>query len=388
MSKNKPPKTPIKSNSDPCLPTIYETPPEKVNYYDQYIAQAKAYIEQQSKQINQRNVYLGELTRPELEYKIYPKHKAEKLSTQKELVKYLLKHNIALGEKHGDISPKKWLIDSFEELYKAGYRRFYAEHLFKHEQKSTIDLLNITKRMPTKLSEYLQELSKGQMLGKYNELYNYETVLQKAVDTGFKIIPLDIKQFYEYGAKTSRGKNRYITFSYTAAKTINDDLQKNPLQPGEKWIGFMGSSHVNNMFITRRAKEYEVIPGLKHLTKNCLDITMYDGVINSIQFCSKIKDDQGNYSYISIQTESPLPNIPLPERKENPLDETLLSEASRTSNFVQRLEEENQSNISYQLERKNLSHISYNEENTTSQSSKSHVEKVKQSKNDKCCSIT
>ena len=55
---------------------------------------------------------------------------------------------------------------------------------------------------------------------------------------------------------------------------------------------------------------------------------------------------------------------------------------------MQRLEEENQSNISYQLEQKNVSHISYNEENTTSQSSKSHVDKVKQSKNDKCCIIT
>jgi hypothetical protein len=373
MTKNK---TPVKSKSDSNLPTIFETPPIKLNPFDEYIKQAKAYIEQQSKQINQKNVFLGRFTNPELEYKTNEEHKEEKLSTQQELINYIYKHNIALGEKHGDISPKKWLIESFEELYKAGYRRFYTEHLFKHEHKSLIDLLNTTKKMPSKLSKYLQELSKGQMLGKYNELYNYETVIQKAVDTGFRIIPLDIKLFYEYGAKTSRGKNRYITFSYTAAKTINDDLRENPLQQNEKWIGFMGTSHVNNMFITRRAREYEVIPGLKHLTQNCIDISMIDGFINSIEFCSKIKDDQENYSYLSIQYESPTPNILFPERKENPLDETSLSEAGRSSNFVQRLEEENQS------------HISFDDVTTTNPSTKSYVEKVKQSKDDNCCSIS
>jgi hypothetical protein len=389
MSKNKTPvklktdstlpviyETPIKSKSDPCLPPIYETPPPKLNFYDEYILQARAYIAQQSKKISDKNVYLGKFARPELKYKENEQHETEKKSTRQKLVNFILKHNIALGEKHGDISAKKWLIESFEELYKAGYRRFYTEHLFKYEHKNLIDILNFTKKMPLKLSDYLQELSRGQMLGKYNELYNYETILQKAVNTGFKIIALDIKQFYQHGAKTSKGKNRYITFSYTAAKTINDDLQKNPLQHGEKWIGFMGSSHVNNMFISRLGREYEVIAGLKNLTENCLDISMTDGFINSIKFCSKIKSERGNYTYNTIVTEEQLPIIHYPEIEEDYLDETSLSEASISSNFVKRLEQENKS------------HISYNEENTTSQSFKSHVEKVKQSKNDKCCSIT
>lgn len=46
MSKNK---TPIKSKSDLCLSPIYETPAPKLNFFDEYILQARAYIEQQSK---------------------------------------------------------------------------------------------------------------------------------------------------------------------------------------------------------------------------------------------------------------------------------------------------------------------------------------------------
>jgi hypothetical protein len=354
MTKTKFPKTPAKLL--------------KINDEDAYIKQARAFLKQQTKQIEQKNIYLG---------KFNTSNKTEKISNAHKLMDFLLQHNLAIGEKHGDISPKHWLIYSFQDLYKCGYRRLYLEHLFKNEHKELIDKLNTTKKMPHKLALYLRELSKGQMLNKYNEIYNYETVVIKAIETGFKIIPLDIKKFYEHKAKTSTSHNRYITFSYTAAKIINDDLRDNPLKLGEKWICFVGSSHINNMFLKTTGKDYERIAGIKNLTENCIDFAITDSFKQTLQFCRKFKDEHGNYTYITIESEEPCPKIQKQEKKENYINELSLAKTGVRSEFVKRLEEENKS------------HISFEKMSTIITSSKTHSEKIKEQleRNKNCCVI-
>lgn len=161
---------------------------------------------------------------------------------------------LVLGESHGALSSKAFLIENMQELARVGVKRIYFEHLLTDVHIPLIKAFyrTSTVRMPEELKDYLR----GIYPPLSNPYYSFQNILVKAKEAGIKIQPIDcVVSYMLKDLIDTHGTLRQRMMNYFATKVIQW-VQTTKRQPG-KWVALVGNSHTNT---------YRGVPGLAELT--------------------------------------------------------------------------------------------------------------------------
>ncbi|MHA6573621.1 dermonecrotic toxin domain-containing protein [Pseudomonas yamanorum] len=161
---------------------------------------------------------------------------------------------LVIGENHGALSSKAFLIDNMQLLASQGVKRIYFEHLLTDVH---IPLLKAFYRSRSAL---MPEELKGFLNNIYPPLrhrhYSFVNIVTKARDAGIKIQPIDCTVSYMLRDLPDTADNlRQRMLNYYATEVIQW-VQTTEPRPG-KWVALVGDSHTN---------AYKGIPGIAELT--------------------------------------------------------------------------------------------------------------------------
>lgn len=160
---------------------------------------------------------------------------------------------LVVGESHGALSSKAFLIDNMRELARIGIKRIYFEHLLTDVHMPLIKAFYRSRRarMSEELRRYLSGIYPGQ-----DPKYSFQNIVIKAREAGIKIQPIDCTASYLLrDMADAKGTLRQQMMNFYACEVIQW-IQTTKRHPG-KWIALVGNSHTNN---------YRAIPGLAELT--------------------------------------------------------------------------------------------------------------------------
>ncbi|NVZ83880.1 type III effector protein, HopAC1 family [Pseudomonas yamanorum] len=161
---------------------------------------------------------------------------------------------LVVGETHGAVSSKAFLVDNMQELARVGVKRIYFEHLLTDIHTPLLKLFYRSRsaRMPDELKNYL----KGIYPPLRDSYYTFQNIVIKAREAGIKVQPIDCTVSYMIrDMPDTAGTLRQRMMNFYATEVIQW-IQTTKRHPG-KWIAFVGDSHTNN---------YRGVPGLAELT--------------------------------------------------------------------------------------------------------------------------
>ncbi|NIF21790.1 membrane-targeted effector domain-containing toxin [Candidatus Pantoea multigeneris] len=193
---------------------------------------------------------------------------------------------LVLGERHDAIASKRFLLENFATMKKAGVKTFYMEHLQTDLHQADLDAFMRTGHMPKGLKRFLRSLDKGHHTDP-GKKYTFEKVVIRARQHGLRIVPADVATgYYLNGLQTDLPAPRQKMFNYYASSQIN--------QGGEgKWVALMGDSH---------ASQFSQVPGVAELT-GATSLRISDGPKGSTR---RLAADGGHYyPYDSLNCDFP-----------------------------------------------------------------------------------
>ncbi len=167
--------------------------------------------------------------------------------------------NLCVGESHGNVSSIKFLMDNMERFKTDGVNTLYIEHVQEDIHGADLEIFNRTGIMSPSLIAFLQDQNEGHSAVKYNNLYNYLTLYEKAQECGIRLVALDTSLSYSI----ETGVDRRLAFSYTASEIIKDDQRKTP----GRWVALVGSSHIT---------ESLGVLGISYILPDCTSIHVKD----------------------------------------------------------------------------------------------------------------
>lgn len=214
----------------------------------------------------------------------------------------LQKHQgFCIGEYHGDVSPKRFLVENMQEFKKQGVETLFMEHMFHDStQKWLDDYFNSPKGtpMPPYLERYLNSLNNGYML-QVNPKYNFTEVVRAAKEAGIRIVAIDTTVSYLAGSTDKEGvteegtADRYKAMNFVAVNIMKEESK------GGKFIALMGSGHVGN--------EKEGIPGIADLM-GCPSVVIEDANKSAPEFKRNVQIHNGEIKHVGVYLEMPDPN--------------------------------------------------------------------------------
>lgn len=161
---------------------------------------------------------------------------------------------LVIGESHGALSSKAFLINNMQELARQGVKRIYFEHLLTDIHTPLIKAFYRSRS--AQMSEELRSYLRGIYPPQSDAHYSFQNVLIKAREVGIKIQPIDCTASYMIrDLPDTDGTLRQKLMNFYATEVIQW-VQTTKRHPG-KWIALVGNSHTNN---------YRGVPGLAELT--------------------------------------------------------------------------------------------------------------------------
>jgi hypothetical protein len=161
---------------------------------------------------------------------------------------------LVIGESHGALSSKAFLINNMPLLASEGVKRLYFEHLLTDVHMPLLKAFYRTRSavMPEELKGFLNNI--------YPPLrdrhYSFVNIVTAARDAGIKIQPIDCTVSYMLRDLPDTADNlRQRMMNYYATEVIQW-IQTTKPRPG-KWVALVGDSHTNT---------YKGIPGIAELT--------------------------------------------------------------------------------------------------------------------------
>ncbi|WP_455826104.1 membrane-targeted effector domain-containing toxin [Pseudomonas graminis] len=176
--------------------------------------------------------------------------------SQPSIIQKLLRacDGLVIGESHGAVASKAFLIDNMQLLASQGVKRLYFEHLLTDVHMPLIKAFYRSRNalMPEELKAYLNNIYPPLR----DEHFSFVNIITKARDAGIKVQPLDCTASYTLRDLPDRADNlRQRMMNYFATEVIQW-LQTSKPRPG-KWVALVGDTHTNT---------YRGIPGIAELT--------------------------------------------------------------------------------------------------------------------------
>lgn len=167
----------------------------------------------------------------------------------------LFNRNIAIGESHHHISPKRFLIDNMELIASQGYKMLFLEHIGHDDFFDDLEEFNETGNLSNKLKRKLRRLDEGhitenpyasQQQKELGEKYNFTEIVLAAQKFGIKIFALEASEESWKLSRITSSEKRMQSFNHNAIETIKEKELKFSHQTSEKlkWICLVGSGHV------------------------------------------------------------------------------------------------------------------------------------------------
>lgn len=145
---------------------------------------------------------------------------------------------ICIGEVHGDMSPKKTIIDNLDRLKALGLTTLYLEHFFY--DSSSCNMLNNPDPLPNFLSSAINRVDVGFNIRNRN--YGFKALIKAARRKSIRIIPIDTTVSYVCGVTIDAGASADPRSRYTAMNYVADRIIR-ATRDGGKYIALMGSGH-------------------------------------------------------------------------------------------------------------------------------------------------
>ncbi|MGY2262327.1 membrane-targeted effector domain-containing toxin [Pseudomonas sp. SDO55104_S430] len=162
---------------------------------------------------------------------------------------------LVIGESHGEIGSKQWLIENMPLLARKGVKTLYMEHLLTDFHQAALDNFASTSVMPADLELYLQALDNGHMTDPLRR-FNFLEVVKEAHRNGIRVQAIDCMASYRLQGMATLNKTSRLKMMNFFAQTIIDADQA--ARGPHKWVSLMGNSHANT---------YEGVAGVSELEK-------------------------------------------------------------------------------------------------------------------------
>lgn len=170
---------------------------------------------------------------------------------------------LVIGESHGEIGSKQWLIENMELLARKGVKTLYMEHLLTDFHQASLDNFAKSGVMPRDLETYLKALDEGHKTDPARR-FNFLEVVREATRYGIRVQAIDCMASYRLAGMQGLQKTTRQAMMNFFAKTVIEADQA-ARGPG-KWVSLMGNSHANT---------FEGVPGVSEL-ENALGLRIED----------------------------------------------------------------------------------------------------------------
>lgn len=169
---------------------------------------------------------------------------------------------LVVGESHGSIASKRWLLNNFRPLYDKGVRTLYLEHLMTDLHQGDLDLFGRTGRMSRDLEAYLRELDVGHFTDPAGQSTFLELV-RKARANCIQVQAIDCVASYRLDGLDAvhwGDPVRQKMMNYYAHQVITT---RQAAHPADKWIALVGNTHSNFYKRVPGLAELQGVPGMR-----------------------------------------------------------------------------------------------------------------------------
>lgn len=163
---------------------------------------------------------------------------------------------LVIGESHGAVASKAFLIDNMQLLASQGVKRLYFEHLLTDVHMPLLKAFYRSRNalMPEELKAYLNTIYPPLS----DQHFSFVNIVTQARDAGIKVQPIDCTVSYMLRDLPDSADNlRQRMMNYFATEVI-EWVQTTKPRPG-KWVALVGDTHTNT---------YKGIPGIAELTSS------------------------------------------------------------------------------------------------------------------------
>ncbi|WP_095051295.1 membrane-targeted effector domain-containing toxin [Pseudomonas sp. Irchel s3b2] len=156
---------------------------------------------------------------------------------------------LVIGESHGDIGSKEFLIENMSVLAEHNVKTLYMEHLLTDFHQAALDSFTQTGAMPKELETYLKALDAGHMTDPL-ERYTFLELVKAAKKQRIHVQAIDSMASYRVNGMEITSGQTYISdatarqkmMNYFARTIIRTDQA---VRGAHKWVALMGNSHSN-----------------------------------------------------------------------------------------------------------------------------------------------
>jgi cellobiose-specific phosphotransferase system component IIB len=190
-------------------------------------------------------------------------------ASAEEIIEKTLEHarGLVIGESHGEIGSKQWLIENMERLAGKNVKTLYMEHLLTDFHQAALDSFFETGVMAKDLENYLKALDIGNMTDPL-ERYTFVEVVKAAGKQGIRVQAIDCMASYRLnGMEILNNQERIVDemarqkmMNYFARSIIRSDQA---LRGAHKWAALMGNSHSNTFEGIAGVSELEEAIGIR-----------------------------------------------------------------------------------------------------------------------------
>ncbi|MFU2329828.1 membrane-targeted effector domain-containing toxin [Pseudomonas sp. NFX98] len=190
-------------------------------------------------------------------------------ASAEEIIEKILEHarGLIIGESHGSIASKQWLIENMELLASKNVKTLYMEHLLTDFHQTALDAFFETGAMDKDLENYLDALDAGNM----TDPLGRDTFLQlvkQARNFKIRVQAIDCMASYRLNGMEQIGSlepaieetARQKMMNYFARSIIRSDQA---MRGAHKWVALMGNSHSNTFEGVAGVSELEEAIGIR-----------------------------------------------------------------------------------------------------------------------------
>lgn len=190
-------------------------------------------------------------------------------ASAEEIIEKILEHarGLIIGESHGAIGSKQWLIENMELLASKNVKTLYMEHLLTDFHQAALDAFFETGAMDKDLERYLDALDVGNMtdpLGRDTFLH----LVKQARKFKIRVQAIDCMASYRLNGMERVGSlepaieetTRQKMMNYFARSIIRSDQA---MRGAHKWVALMGNSHSNTFEGVAGVSELEEAIGIR-----------------------------------------------------------------------------------------------------------------------------
>lgn len=166
---------------------------------------------------------------------------------------YERSRGLVIGEAHGQLGSKRFLIDNMAQLKKAQVKVLYMEHLMTEFQQADLDAFNRGGEMTAELRSYVHRQDIGHLTDRSGR-YTYLKVLKAARKEGIRIQAIDCMASYlQAWEDLPPAHARQKMMNFYAHLIIDADQAS---RGSSNWIALVGNTHSNT---------FEGVPGISEL---------------------------------------------------------------------------------------------------------------------------